>query len=233
MHLSFFLILWCFFTRSGSSSYHSDISDDDSVLGSKGLSKFLVIQVQGGLGNRIQTIASSAILASLMDRVLVIDWPVDHDCGSHLIDLFKEIKAPHYSKHALLYHLENVYTSPGVTPEHMVQECNVDLTHNMGTFKDFWFLLNPNIYDTMDHHCDIIKLQSNIKFTSLILKSRVFQSEKFSKKLSLLGKDPFATMIRRLFNYPSDAVMKMVSRFRRDYALTSSHKWLSLHSRYA
>ena len=203
-----------------------------SVLGNEGHTKFLVILVQSGLGNRIQTIASSAILAYLMDRVLVIDWPMDHDCGSHLTDLFKEERAPHHSDHALLYHPENVYTPKGVTPQHLAQECIIDFTHDQGSFKDFWFLLSPNIYETVDLQCDIIKLHSNIKFTSLIENSRVFQTEKFSKKLSLLGEDPFGKMIRRIFNNPVDSIMNTIIKFKRDYGLTSRHRWMSLHSRY-
>ena len=203
-----------------------------SVLGNKGLSKFLVIQVHSGLGNRIQTIASSAILAFMMDRVLVIDWPVNDDCGLHMTDMFKEVRAPHNSDHALLYHAENIYTPAGMDPEHIVQECNVDFTHDSGTFEDFWILLNPNIYEAINLQCDIIKIQGNLKFSSLMEKSRVFRTEQFSGKWSLLGKDPFSAMIRRLFNNPVDKIMDIILTFKRDYALTSNHKWMSLHSRY-
>lgn len=229
--LSYILTLCWLSKHSGGWNSDGD-GFGSSALEFKGFSKFLVIEVQSGLGNRIQTIASSAILALLMDRVLVIDWPVDNDCGSHITDLFKEASAPKHSGHALLYHTENMYTSAGMDPQYVVQECNIDFTHDMGSFKDFWFLLNPSIHEAMNLHCDIIRIRSNIKFASLIEKSRVFQKEEFSRKLSPLGKDPFSAMIRRLFNNPVDTIMDKISKFKGDYALTTNHRWMSLHSRY-
>ena len=60
-----------------------------SLLDQRGIMKVLLVEVRSGLGNRISSIASSAILAFLMNRVMVIDWVVDEGCGTEMEKLFE------------------------------------------------------------------------------------------------------------------------------------------------
>ncbi len=71
------------------SSLIDDISIRNELARFESISKKnLYIDAQHGIGNRLRTIASAAVIAKKMDRNLVIIWEPDHHCECLFSDLF-------------------------------------------------------------------------------------------------------------------------------------------------
>jgi len=79
----------------------------------------------------------------------------------------------------------------------------------------------------LDSECDIIRIFTNAKFTSLMIQSKTFSGDFTRAKLKQIGSDPFISIMRKLF-IPKKNLMERVNRVIR---MMGNAKWMSIHSR--
>ena len=185
----------------------------------------------------------------------MIDWPIDRSCGQKFSDLFIEIRQGLFSK-SIMFSTRELYVNYGNNVsslpmdqlysdvrddsvnmnfhvnkndayQKIVTECSLDFKLVDGTFRDFWVLLNPRIYDDLDKQCAVIRLKSNVRFSQLIDKAITFDRPWLDHKLKLLGSNPFRRMMRKLF-VPRPEIMSKVDDTKN---LMKGHSWMSLHAR--
>ena len=186
----------------------------------------------------------------------MIDWPIDRSCGQKFSDLFIETRQGLFSK-TILYTpeelyvsynnnassvpLHNLYSNIGINgvntnvnvndnedaDQKIVTECSLDFKLVDGTFRDFWVLLNPRIYDDLNTQCTVIRIKSNLRFSQLIDNAPTFDRPWLDHKLSLLGNDPFRRMMRKLF-IPKADIMTKVDATKK---LMKGYSWMSVHAR--
>lgn len=188
-----------------------------------------------------------------MNRVLVIDWPIDRSCGQTFSDLFIESRQGLFSKSILytpgelymntntntssvpmqqLYNVGDINVNINVNDnesvyQKIVTECSLDFKLVDGTFRDFWAILNPRIYDDLNKQCTVIRVKSNVRFSQLIDKAITFDRPWLDSKLKLLGSDPFRRMMRKLF-VPKPEIISKVDVTKN---LMKGHSWMSIHAR--
>ena len=97
----------------------------------------------------------------------------------------------------------------------------------IGSYRDFWSILNPDIYNDIDQTCGIIRIKGNLKYISLINDSRAFDHPKFDGRLKLLGADPFKTFLNKLF-IPVKPILDTVTTINNMFL---NFKWMAIHSR--
>lgn len=51
--------------------------------------KYLIVQPQGGLANRLRVLASASVMAKVSKRRLILDWRIDSDMGASWSELFQ------------------------------------------------------------------------------------------------------------------------------------------------
>jgi len=122
--------------------------------------KILLELSQSGMGNRLLSIISTSLLSTKMNRELEIIWTPNAACPSNYTDLF--IPPP-----SLNYHNKNQNITLRV-------RCHLELTQK-NNFRDFWFIKDETLFNTVDNHCDIIHIKSNQFFAPMILHSQIHQ----------------------------------------------------------
>ena len=205
---------------SSSTSPSSTYATADSALVSKFVRKFLVVEPEGGLGTRIAGIISSAFLAFVMDRVLVIDWKSTQNFPSTFNDLFHLVDASSPSSNNVLYGESSVYDR---TLPPNVQECTFDLSSKTNFF-DFWVLVEKELYVMMDAECAVIRIRTNQLFLELV------EQSVYGKKVLELSKIkyPYGHILRKILR-PSKDIRNKILHFSK--TSTTDGKWLSVHSR--
>lgn len=185
------------------------------------------------LGHRLLTLASTALLAVLMDRTLEIDWDVNPKiCPYAYTDLFTPLKSDGSLK------TDGTPSRPGMTytafdyaPRHfartgsgLVNTCQVRL--DQWNFDMFYLLKDRQLYDRMNWNCDIIYLKSNQFFSSLLLDENVFGEE--AQDLKFQYAQPFSDFSKVVF-VPRFGVNTAVNAFiGKRFA---GMKWLSFYAK--
>ena len=198
----------------------SSFSTTNGALAGKFVRRFLVIEPEGGLGSRIAGMVSSAFLAFVMNRVLVIDWKATPSLPSNFNDLFHLVEASSPSSQNILYGESSIYDR---TLPPNVQECAFDLS-SKSNLVDFWVLVEMELYNKMDAECDIIRLRTNQLFLDLLENSPYGMKALGAAKI----KYPYGHILRKILR-PSKDIRNKILHFSK--TLATDDVWLSVHSR--
>ncbi|KAG0011173.1 hypothetical protein BGZ82_003102, partial [Podila clonocystis] len=75
--------------------------------------KFLVFTpTDDGLGNRLQALLSTVVLAMVTKRAIVLDWRASPQCNAEFLDLFKQPDGVAWDLASVRYNLYDVTTAP-------------------------------------------------------------------------------------------------------------------------
>ena len=181
--------------------------------------KKIVLDVNmAGFGNKLLAIISTAVLATLMNRIVELDWSVQKNYQS----IFSTIP-----QQPNLELFRDVNSSSSTTWETVVSECNLKFTPS-NDFQHFWFLRHPQLFQRMDQVCDIIKITGNTYYAPFLMDPSVF-GDLGNKLRQLFTDNPMDTIgkchlsaLPNLQQQSSQILNEMRS---------SGGKWLSIHAR--
>ncbi|KAJ3409153.1 hypothetical protein HDV05_004573 [Chytridiales sp. JEL 0842] len=88
--------------------------------------RYIVINAQYGLGNRLRAIASARVLAQMLDRKLRIVWVIDEHCRATFADLFKTKWGPENTNEPISEHPFPIGDEIDVVSEFDPRELNTD-----------------------------------------------------------------------------------------------------------
>jgi hypothetical protein len=192
--------------------------------------KIIVDVGQSGLGNRIFSVVSAALLATQMDRVLDVRWRVSSGCGESYNNLFtipggKDLKRSITYKPFIYWGENNLYN----TAELNDQVCQV----HFDQFIDFYrptdkpfqqlnLITDDDLLIRANDECDTIYLESNVYYGHL-LTHKPYRDGNIH--------DSFPNAFQDLSNYlftPSKTIMTQATSIIKK---TKGLPWMSIQAR--
>ena len=182
--------------------------------------KKIVLDVNlAGFGNKLISIASTSILATLMNRILELDWSTSRKFE----ELFNFLPGGEPMQEVF----RDANSTSANTFETVVSECTVKFTP-INDYQHFWFLRHPQLFQKLDQSCDIIHIIGNAYWAPFLMDPTVF-GEKAQALKSVFGEDPYHSIAKCHMSpkpqYAQES-QKIVTEMK-----NSGGKWLSIHAR--
>ena len=182
--------------------------------------KKIVLDVNlAGFGNKLISIVSTSILATLMNRILELDWSTSRKFN----EVFDFIPAGQ----PMMEVFRDANSTSSNTFETVVSECTVKFTP-INDYQHFWFLRHPQLFAKLDQTCDIIHVIGNAYWAPFLMDPSVF-GEKAATLRNMFGENPYKTISKCHMSpkpiYAQES-QKIVTEMK-----NSGGKWLSIHAR--
>ena len=175
-----------------------------------------------GLGNRMVSLASTIMLALLMDRVVELDWKNNRYCSASYTDLFHAKSQINLNHDFRPFIFDPTMQHPNdVKSRRRVCQLYFDQTLN---YKHLSFLAEKNLFDRLNNECHVIKIQANIYYAHLLLNDNI--GSRLKKTFHLTS--PFHHIAQIVFR-PDDARRQSANEFILEHM--KGEKWLSIHAR--
>ena len=181
--------------------------------------KKIVLDVNmAGFGNKLLAIVSTGVLATLMNRIVELDWSVQRNYQS----IFNTIQ-----QQPNMEIFRDANSSSSTNWETVVSECNLKFTPS-NDFQHFWFLRHPQLFQKMDQVCDIIKITGNTYYAPFLMDPSVFGD--VGNKLRQIFTDNPMEIIGKCHLAALPNLQQQSTQIINDMR-SSGGKWLSIHAR--
>lgn len=179
----------------------------------------IVIDVDdAGFGNKLLAVVSTAILATLTNRVLEIQWTNNRNYN----DLFNVIP-----QQPMLEVFRDLNSTSSNTWETVVTECMIKLTP-ANDYSTFWFLRHPQLFQKLDQTCEIIYIYGSVYYAPFLMDPSVF-GDKANLLRNVFTENPF-NFISKCHLRPKDHLLAQSQQIIQEMR-SSGGKWLSIHAR--
>ena len=175
-----------------------------------------------GLGNRMVSLASTVMLALLMDRVVELDWINNRYCSASYSELF-HAKPQTNLAHDFRPFIYNPSTPHPSDVKQKKKVCQVYFDQTLN-YKHLSFLAEKSLFDRLNEECHVIKIQANIYYAHLLLNDLI--GSRLKKTFHLTS--PFHHIAQIVFR-PDDSKRQMANDFILEHM--KGEKWLSIHAR--
>ena len=175
-----------------------------------------------GLGNRMVSLASTIMLALLMDRVVELDWINNRYCSASYMELFHAKPQINLAHDFRPFIFDPTMQHPSdVKSKRKICQVYFDQTLN---YKHLSFLAEKSLFDRLNEECHVIKIQANIYYAHLLLTDKI--GSRLKKTFHLTS--PFHHIAQIVFR-PDESKRQLAN----DFILENmkGEKWLSIHAR--
>lgn len=184
-----------------------------------------------GLGNRLLAIASTSVMALMMDRVIEIDWKRNTGCDATFENLFH----PASARTVVQPFVSGYQTKKAAmkTIEKVEKQCRIHLDgakdeNGNPDYLQFHLVNNTALFKRLDDECDVIYIKANIYYTHLLYSDPIHALSHNRKKFDR----PFYHISNILFR-PQKQIMHRIQYIMKKKfdAGNKNSKWLSIQAR--